>query len=108
MKPDAIKVGSRINFIRKKLGLTMQEFGHKVSNSPRSTVSTWEHGGNLPSKEKMSQIAKLGQVNEDWIKWGDFEEYINEYISFLVIPITLVIGNISLILFQKTFKKVTL
>lgn len=83
MKPDAIKVGSRINFIRKKLGLTMQEFGHKVSNSPRSTVSTWEHGGNLPSKEKMSQIAKLGQVNEDWIKWGDFEEYINEYISFL-------------------------
>ncbi|WP_227158230.1 helix-turn-helix domain-containing protein, partial [Enterococcus faecium] len=75
MKPDAIKVGSRINFIRKKLGLTMQEFGRKVSNSPRSTVSTWEHGGNLPSKEKMSQIAKLGQVNEDWIKWGDFEEY---------------------------------
>ncbi|MGH2233470.1 helix-turn-helix domain-containing protein, partial [Enterococcus faecalis] len=64
-------------------GLTMQEFGHKVSNSPRSTVSTWEHGGNLPSKEKMSQIAKLGQVNEDWLKWGDFEEYINEYISFL-------------------------
>lgn len=52
MKPDAIKVGLRIKFIRKKLGLTMQEFGHKVSNSPRSTVSTWEHGGNLPSKEK--------------------------------------------------------
>ena len=73
MKPDAIKVGLRINFIRKKLGLTMQEFGHKVSNSPRSTVSTWEHGGNLPNKAKLRKIADIANCSvEDLLFDEDF------------------------------------
>lgn len=76
-------VGKRIRKIRKKLGLTMQEFGNMVSNSPRSTVSTWEHGGNLPSKEKIELIAQIGSVNSEWIKWGDFSDYIESYLLFL-------------------------
>ncbi|HCI0495234.1 TPA: helix-turn-helix domain-containing protein [Enterococcus faecium] len=63
VKPDPKKVGRKIRSIRKKLGLTMQEFGYEVSNSPRSTVSTWEHGGNLPNKAKLKKIADIANCS---------------------------------------------
>ncbi|ELB16005.1 helix-turn-helix domain-containing protein, partial [Enterococcus faecium] len=63
VKPDPKKVGRKIRSIRKKLGLTMQEFGCEVSNSPRSTVSTWEHGGNLPNKAKLRKIADIANCS---------------------------------------------
>ena len=63
MKPDAIKVGLRINFIRKKLGLTMQEFGHKVSNSPRSTVIEYD----------CTEFVRVEKLKNNQFKESDFD-----------------------------------
>ena len=48
MKPNKKEVGLRIKEIRKKLGYSMETFGEIVSQSPRSSVNSWEKGVSIP------------------------------------------------------------
>ncbi|HFE3942769.1 TPA: helix-turn-helix domain-containing protein, partial [Enterococcus faecium] len=76
MIPNLKDVSKRIKYIRKKLGMTMEQFGSHLSNSPKSTIATWESGRNIPSQKKLQLIAIVGETTTDWIKWGTLEEYI--------------------------------
>ena len=38
----------------------MEEFGEIVSQSPRSSVNSWEKGVSIPRKDKLEKIALLG------------------------------------------------
>lgn len=52
VKPNKKEVGLRIKDIRKKLGYSMEEFGEIVSQSPRSSVNSWEKGVSIPRKRQ--------------------------------------------------------
>ncbi|HBM5900033.1 TPA: helix-turn-helix domain-containing protein, partial [Enterococcus faecium] len=80
MIPNLKDVSKRIKYIRKKLGMTMEQFGSHLSNSPKSTIATWESGRNIPSQKKLQLIAIVGETTTDWIKWGTLEEYITSYL----------------------------
>jgi len=63
MTDDLKHVGFRIKLIRKQLGLTMEEFSKKFSPSAdKSNVSRWEKNKALPSNERLSKIAELGNT----------------------------------------------
>jgi len=60
------EVGRNIRNIRKKLGLSMDDFAKRIDEKARSgTVSNWETGKNLPNNERMKRIAELGGVTVD-------------------------------------------
>ena len=80
MKPNPVETGKRIKYIRKKLDMTMEQFGYHLGNSPKSTIATWESGRNIPSQKKLTLIADIGETTIDWIKWGTLEEYITAYL----------------------------
>lgn len=81
MKPDKKEVGQRIKEIRKKLGYSMDIFGEIVSQSPRSSVNSWEKGVSIPRKDKLEKIAKLGNTTVQQILYGDFESYAKKLIK---------------------------
>lgn len=81
MKPNKKEVGLRIKDIRKKLGYSMEEFGEIVSQSPRSSVNSWEKGVSIPRKDKLEKIALLGDTTPQQILYGDFETYAHDLIS---------------------------
>ncbi|MCD5088516.1 helix-turn-helix domain-containing protein [Enterococcus hirae] len=81
MKPNNIDVGKRIKYIRETLGMTLDAFGKAIGGAPKSTISTWESGRNLPNKKNMEKIATIGNTTIDWIKWGNLEEYIVKFLE---------------------------
>ncbi|MFS7201284.1 helix-turn-helix domain-containing protein [Carnobacterium divergens] len=81
MKPNKKEVGLRIKEIRKKLGYSMETFGEIVSQSPRSSVNSWEKGVSIPRKDKLEKIAQLGNTTSQQILYGDFESYAQELIK---------------------------
>lgn len=83
MKANPREAGQRIKQIRQRTGLTMEELGSRLDNSPRATVSNWERGTNLPNQKKLQSLASIGETSIDWIKWGTLEEYIHTYLISL-------------------------
>lgn len=81
MKPNKKEVGLRIKDIRKKLGYSMEVFGAIISQSPRSSVNSWEKGVSIPRKDKLEKIALLGGTTPQQLLYGDFESYAHELIS---------------------------
>lgn len=81
---DPIKVGKRINQIRTKLGLSMDEFASKIDSKAKSgTVSNWETGKNLPNNKRLKKIAELAGIRPKYLLTGNpydnlSEEEINE------------------------------
>ena len=69
MEIDNIAVGSRIKSIRLDKGATMEEFG-KAFNTSKGTVNNWEKGRNLPNKENLLKIAKIGSISVDQLLYG--------------------------------------
>lgn len=55
------RVGVRIKDIRMEKGMTTKEFGALFGASD-SNVTSWEHGRNLPNKERLKQIADLAGI----------------------------------------------
>ena len=55
---DKHKVGQRIKAIRLEKGMDQKEFS-KTINATGSALSNWEHGNNLPNKERLKRIADL-------------------------------------------------
>ncbi|MGT2960014.1 helix-turn-helix domain-containing protein [Streptococcus caballi] len=82
MEIDNIAVGNRIKSIRLDKGATMEEFG-KFFNTSKGTVNNWEKGRNLPNKENLLKIAKLGNMTVSQLINGEtgISHYNWEYIS---------------------------
>ncbi len=64
------EIGLRINKIRLDKGMTLDEFG-KLFGASKSSVYGWEKGRNLPNKERLKQIAKIGDISISQLLKGD-------------------------------------
>lgn len=63
-------MNTRIKELRKKLGLTQQEFANKL-NIKRGAIANYEIGRNDPIDAVVSLICKEFNVNEDWLRTGN-------------------------------------
>lgn len=62
-------MNERLKKLRKKIGVTQQEFADKLGLK-RNTVATYEIGKATPSDRVISDICSKYNVNEDWIRSG--------------------------------------
>lgn len=65
----------RIKKIRKELDLTQQEFADKLGIK-RNTIATYESGRNKPIDAVINLICREFDVNEDWLRFGKGEMFI--------------------------------
>ena len=66
-----IQIGNRIKNIRTSLELDQKQFAKKI-NATVSALSNWENGRNKPNMEKLSSIAKLGNITVNELLYGSF------------------------------------
>lgn len=76
MNIDLIASGNRIKSIRKQHSYTMMGFAGLLGISSASTINNWEKGNNLPKPDRLEKIALLGNTTVEWIKYGEFKEYV--------------------------------
>lgn len=55
---DNITIGKKIIAVRRKLGLTQQEFGRRLGVT-KQALSSWEHGRTLPDIIILTRIASM-------------------------------------------------
>jgi len=67
----------RIKKLRKALDLTQQEFADKI-RVKRNTVGQWECGINALTDQVINSICKEFKVNEEWIRTGNGEMFIEQ------------------------------
>lgn len=63
---DKKAVGKRIKKIRTDKEMTMEELGKKLGKgleASKGAVYNWERGSNLPNKERLKSIAKIGNIS---------------------------------------------
>lgn len=65
----------RLKQLRKTLGLTQQEFADKLK-VPRNTIGGYEVGKSNPSDGAVNNICNIFNVNEDWLRTGNGEMFI--------------------------------
>lgn len=58
---DKKAIGEKIKELRLNKGMTLEEFG-KLFNASKSNVRQWEIGNNLPNRERLKTIAKIGDM----------------------------------------------
>lgn len=68
-------MNERIKEIRKRLGLTQQEFAD-VLKITRSAVCKMESGENAPSAQTLSIICREFDVNENWLRTGEGDMFV--------------------------------
>ena len=93
MQPNKKLVGKRIQAIRLKKGLTLDEFGKLIGASKssisewesgkhlppaKSIISRWEKGVMLPNNSRLDKIAQLGNLTVNELLYGDSEHDIEE------------------------------
>ena len=67
-------IGTRIKGIRKGAGLTLEKFGAKIGITAAS-LSTIENGKSNPSGQTVLMICREFHVNEDWLRDGTGEPF---------------------------------
>lgn len=72
---DLKKFSDRIHFVRKNLNLTMAEFANKIGVS-KGSISFWESGKTTPPATTLRLIAKLFNLNPEWLLTGEGEIYL--------------------------------
>lgn len=65
----------RLKKLRKTLDLTQQEFADKLK-VPRNTIGGYEVGKSNPSDAAVNNICNIFNVNEDWLRTGSGEMFI--------------------------------
>ncbi|MEI5995358.1 helix-turn-helix transcriptional regulator [Candidatus Enterococcus mansonii] len=81
MDIDLIAAGKRIKEIRKLHNYSMARFSKIVGNSSASTVNNWEKGNNLPNQDRLEKLAILGNTTVEWIRYGDFKDYVEHLLA---------------------------
>ena len=69
-------MNDRIKKLRKELDLTQQKFGAAISVKG-NTVAQWESGRNDPPDSSITFICREFNVNEDWLRNGVGEMFID-------------------------------
>lgn len=67
----------RIKKIRKELDLTQQKFGERIGVKG-NTIAQYENGRNEPIDAVISLICREFNVNEDWLRTGKGEMFIEQ------------------------------
>lgn len=67
-------MNERIKQIRKKSGLSQDDFGNAIGIT-RSSVSLLESGRNNPSEQTIRLICTEFNVNEEWLRTGEGEMF---------------------------------
>ena len=93
-------MNERIKELRKVLGVTQQEFADNIKVK-RNTVATYEMGRSIPSDSAIALICEKYGVNEEWLRTGIGEMFLNEAKD---IQITNLLGDV-LNLDQTDFKR---
>lgn len=76
MKPNKKQVGRRINQIREKDNLTLEDFGKSLGKKlgtervKEGIISRWENGISLPNSKRIKAIAELGEMTVDELLYG--------------------------------------
>lgn len=65
-----MSLSANIRMLRKSLGLTQSEFAERVNKTLR-TVQIWEAGTGLPNRNNINEIARIFDVNVQWLKTGE-------------------------------------
>lgn len=68
-------MNERIKAVRTALGLSQQEFAEKIGIK-RGAVANYEVGRNEPIDAVVSLICKTYNVNENWLRTGEGEMFI--------------------------------
>ena len=68
-------MNERIALIRKEAGLTQEEFGAKVGGLSRNYIWMVEKGDRVPSDRTISDICRIFNVNEEWLRTGEGEMF---------------------------------
>ena len=68
-------MNERIKLIRKALGLTLAEFGEKLSLT-YGAISIWEHGRNGVPESARKQICAVFNVSREWLETGEGEMFV--------------------------------
>ena len=69
---DKSTIGNRMKDVRKKAGLTQQEFADKISFH-KNQVYNVEAGKSIPSDDFISSVAAKCQVSVSWLKTSEGE-----------------------------------
>ncbi len=72
----------RLKELRKKLGLTMEEFGSKLGVR-KTTISSLENGINNLTEQMILLICSTYNVNENWLRFGEGEIFVESKQSHL-------------------------
>lgn len=70
-------MGERLKELRKKLGLTQEEFAKRLGIK-RNAVTNYEVGRNDPADLIVSLICREFSVNESWLRFGEGEIFIEK------------------------------
>lgn len=65
----------RLKVLRKELGLTQEKFADRLGVK-RNTIATYEIGRNEPIDAIISLICREFNVNEEWLRTGNGEMFI--------------------------------
>lgn len=91
-------IGYRIFNIRKKLNLTLEEWG-KFFSASKGNVLLWEQGSSIPSRGRLEKIAKIANVTFNQLLYGSIDEFLENNIEELIkesdYPIDLTDNEIS-------------
>ena len=70
-------MNKRLKLLRKKLGLTQQEFAERVGIK-RGAIANYEIGRNQPIDAVISLICREFNVSETWLRTGEGEMFIEK------------------------------
>lgn len=76
-------MNQRLKMLRKKLDITQQEFADRLGIK-RNTVATYESGKSNPSDSAVMLICREFDVNEEWLRTGNGEIFIQKSDSTLL------------------------
>lgn len=75
-------MNERIKNLRKALGLTQQEFADRLGIS-RNNIATYETRNSAPGSSVIALICREFNVNEEWLRTGEGEMFIQSPSGFL-------------------------
>ncbi|MBQ6743410.1 MAG: helix-turn-helix transcriptional regulator [Acidaminococcaceae bacterium] len=72
---DKATIGSKIRIVREHMGLTQDEFGHRIG-AAKQTISGWENGQSLPDIITLCDIAEMcGLTLNDFVEISNNDSF---------------------------------
>ena len=71
-------MNDRISLIRKEARLTQEEFGKKIGGLSRNYIWMIEKGERVPSDRTISDICRIFDVSEEWLRTGKGDMFIQK------------------------------